>query len=133
MKVTRSIQEVITATDAGVRAVVFSENTGTFGFQVERKCGPEVDDWEPVSLELFRSTDTAAVGIIEADEAVNRACSFLASAIMYYTHEDHREGLGLCLWFARCDRAAVMLLDHPILGQVPTCQRCADKDARLSG
>lgn len=50
---------------------------------------------------------------------------------------DIYEYLGLlpspCKWFALCDRAAVMTLRHPILGQVPVCQRCADKDASLAG
>jgi len=40
---------------------------------------------------------------------------------------------GPCKWFALCDRAAVMTLRHPILGQVPVCQRCADTDASLAG
>jgi hypothetical protein len=33
----------------------------------------------------------------------------------------------VCEWFALCDRPADWLIPHPILGQVPTCQRCADK------
>ena len=32
-----------------------------------------------------------------------------------------------CQWFALCDKDAVGVVDHPILGYVPTCQRCADK------
>jgi hypothetical protein len=30
-----------------------------------------------------------------------------------------------CLWFATCDRAADGLRTHPVLGQVPSCERCA--------
>lgn len=30
-----------------------------------------------------------------------------------------------CQWFAGCDRAAVMTVPHPILGDVPSCARCA--------
>ncbi|TMQ10154.1 MAG: hypothetical protein E6J90_36755 [Deltaproteobacteria bacterium] len=33
----------------------------------------------------------------------------------------------LCEWFALCDREAVVLVAHPILGEVPTCRRCADR------
>lgn len=33
----------------------------------------------------------------------------------------------LCEWFALCTRPADGVVSHPILGWVPTCQRCADK------
>ena len=33
----------------------------------------------------------------------------------------------LCEWFALCDRPADGVVSHPILGWVPTCQRCAAK------
>lgn len=32
-----------------------------------------------------------------------------------------------CRWFARCDRLADGVVRHPILGDVPTCSRCAEK------
>lgn len=32
-----------------------------------------------------------------------------------------------CEWFALCDHVAAGVVSHPILGDVPTCQRCADK------
>ena len=32
-----------------------------------------------------------------------------------------------CEWFALCDHVAAGVVHHPILGNVPTCQRCADK------
>ncbi len=32
-----------------------------------------------------------------------------------------------CLWFALCDHPAIGTVSHPIIGEVPTCQRCADK------
>ena len=31
-----------------------------------------------------------------------------------------------CQWFLRCGRVAVTTVAHPILGQVPCCQRCSD-------
>lgn len=31
-----------------------------------------------------------------------------------------------CLWFAACDSEAAGTVEHPVLGDVPTCQRCAD-------
>jgi hypothetical protein len=32
-----------------------------------------------------------------------------------------------CQWFAACDRSAVTTVAHPVLGDVPACQRCADR------
>lgn len=32
-----------------------------------------------------------------------------------------------CQWYALCDRGAIGLVPHPILGTVPTCKRCAEK------
>lgn len=40
-------------------------------------------------------------------------------------HSD--DDLKLCAWFALCTNVATETMDHPILGGVPTCQRCADK------
>lgn len=37
------------------------------------------------------------------------------------------EGGGLCEWFALCDRPAYGLVTHPVLAQVPVCERCAEK------
>jgi hypothetical protein len=31
-----------------------------------------------------------------------------------------------CQWFLRCDRVADGTVDHPVLGPVPTCNRCAE-------
>lgn len=33
----------------------------------------------------------------------------------------------MCEWFALCTNDADGLVWHPVLGDVPTCQRCADK------
>jgi hypothetical protein len=33
----------------------------------------------------------------------------------------------LCEWFAKCIRVAAGVVWHPTLGDVPTCQECADK------
>ena len=33
----------------------------------------------------------------------------------------------VCEWFAKCDHPAVGVIAHPVLGDVPCCQRCADK------
>lgn len=32
-----------------------------------------------------------------------------------------------CEWYAKCDHDMDGLVAHPILGQVPCCQRCADR------
>lgn len=31
----------------------------------------------------------------------------------------------LCMWFANCERRAIVSVSHPILGEVPTCRQCA--------
>lgn len=36
------------------------------------------------------------------------------------------EDLGVCRYFAMCINPAVGLVRNPIIGDVPTCQRCAD-------
>jgi hypothetical protein len=37
-----------------------------------------------------------------------------------------------CAWFIACTNEAAGTLQHPILGAVPICPRCAAKVARLS-
>lgn len=41
------------------------------------------------------------------------------------------EPVQTCEWFALCGNPAVTTEPHPILGDVPICQRCADKVAAL--
>ncbi len=33
----------------------------------------------------------------------------------------------MCQWYARCENPADGVVKHPILGNVPTCTRCAKK------
>jgi hypothetical protein len=42
-------------------------------------------------------------------------------------------GPGICQWFAMCTNRANGTLSHPILGDVPICDRCRSKDAALGG
>ena len=35
----------------------------------------------------------------------------------------------LCAWYALCDKPATGTVAHPILGDVPICDRCTDKHA----
>lgn len=35
------------------------------------------------------------------------------------------DGKVICDWFAKCKRPATGVVDHPTLGYVPTCTRCA--------
>lgn len=35
------------------------------------------------------------------------------------------DGQPVCEWFARCDRPAALLIRHPALDVVPTCEHCA--------
>ena len=36
-----------------------------------------------------------------------------------------------CQWFYLCDHEATRTEPHPILGDVPICQRCTDKLRRI--
>ena len=42
-------------------------------------------------------------------------------------HEGNRPKLVVCGWYALCDRPADGFVSHPVLGEVPTCTRCATK------
>lgn len=33
----------------------------------------------------------------------------------------------ICEWYAFCDHVAAGVVVHPVLGEVPCCERCADK------
>ena len=36
-----------------------------------------------------------------------------------------------CAWFAHCENDAVTTQSHPVLGEVPICERCADWYKRM--
>jgi hypothetical protein len=38
-----------------------------------------------------------------------------------------------CSWFAKCSHAATHYRQHPILGDVPICNRCANKIEKIEG
>ena len=38
------------------------------------------------------------------------------------------DGKVLCGWYALCENPAGGVVSHPVLGDVPACRRCADKD-----
>jgi hypothetical protein len=40
-----------------------------------------------------------------------------------------RERIELCKWFALCDHPANGTMPHPVLGEVPICDRCRAKIA----
>ena len=52
----------------------------------------------------------------------------LRDGAAWWTNGDGMTPIG-CLWFAKCPNAAVTSVAHPILGDVPTCQTCADRMA----
>lgn len=71
--------------------------------------------------EMDGDEDTAE-GYRAAAKSIQQAASRLALSI-------NPTG---CEWFGTCENPAVTHIPHPILGAVPTCQRCADKVERLS-
>lgn len=41
--------------------------------------------------------------------------------------------MDVCEWFALCTNAATKTRPHPILGDVPICDRCDEKMDRIAG
>lgn len=41
--------------------------------------------------------------------------------------------MGLCEWWLLCDHEATHVHPHPILGDVPICDRCEAKLAEIEG
>lgn len=39
----------------------------------------------------------------------------------------------MCEWFLLCTNEATTTESHPILGDVPICDRCKEKNAKLKG
>lgn len=37
-----------------------------------------------------------------------------------------------CMWFAKCKNEAAGTIPHPILGDVPACERCIKWDADMT-
>jgi hypothetical protein len=46
--------------------------------------------------------------------------------------EDHAPPQEACKAFLMCENPATTTIENPILGDVPACQRCADKLRRLT-
>jgi hypothetical protein len=87
-----NVEEII-GSSSGVRVVIGStQPQGLYSFDVERlvtlEATPLKQEWQRVSMETFRSTDAATVGIAEWGEALARACTALGSAIEYFTDKD---------------------------------------------
>ena len=83
---------------------------------------------EPV---YFDSEEDARAALY--DEAVH-ACDRLADAygewpdvVERAVNETDWIAEANCEWFAGCDRPADVVVDHPILGGIPSCQRCQDR------
>jgi len=92
----------VTFTDA--RGVVWGFQSGT---NLLYAVGSEVDHaWE---------LDPAAPRTVEILENAAKA---------FYTEY---APVPTCEWFARCDRPAAGVVDHPMLGDVPCCTPCAEK------
>lgn len=101
-----------------------------------------VDD----AVENFGHSTDGVIGDIgmgqyeEAGEVFGLVCSALENEAshpglgMNYGGDDttagtdeHNRRVTVCEWFALCDHASAGVVRHPILGDVPTCERCATK------
>lgn len=50
-----------------------------------------------------------------------------------YVEDEHGDMTEVpCQWFALCDNHAMLTEPHPVLGDVPICQRCKDRIDKLS-
>lgn len=63
----------------------------------------------------------------KCDPSPSDLCHYCAGR-GYSTHEIDPP---MCQWYALCDNTATTHIPHPILGDVPTCERCANKYERL--
>jgi hypothetical protein len=88
--------EVITAKDTGVRACLYTDESGTYSFELQRKVlahwsDPEMADawahWVVVPLAKLRIAQTYQTGIADWAEAVTRAALALAGLIEYSTSD----------------------------------------------
>lgn len=53
--------------------------------------------------------------------------SMHTAAIARAAEEIHHDPEGRCEWYALCPNPADGVVAHAVLGEVPTCQRCADR------
>src|SRR4051794_17231694 len=59
---------------------------------------------------------------------VGQCVVIVTPSLYHHCHDQPRKEPPMsCQWFALCDNEAVGVVVHPVLGNVPTCQRCADK------
>lgn len=88
--------EVITAKNSQVRACLYTDDAGTYSFQLERQVlanwsDPEMADvwstWVRVPLQQLRIAQTYETGIKDWAEAVTRAALALAGLIEYSTSD----------------------------------------------
>ena len=60
------------------------------------------------------------------DNAINGALASLGTSLDEMRQDVPPAGT-VCEWYALCDHLATMFVKHPIIGLVPTCDRCAEK------
>lgn len=61
---------------------------------------------------------------VEYDDQGNRT-------VVVDSEETWTKDLGICQWFALCENQATHTMTHPILGEVPICDRCQEKYDKL--
>lgn len=88
--------EVITAKETGVRACLYTDESGTYSFELERQVLAHWSDpwmaeawstWVRVPLEKLRIAQTYQAGITDWAEAITRAALALAGLIEYSTSD----------------------------------------------
>jgi hypothetical protein len=66
-----------------------------------------------------------AIGLTESVKAARHYET--ASAALADAHDGDTiiQAPALCAWYLKCENPATRLVPHPVLGNVPACERCA--------
>lgn len=82
-----------------------------------------VDSLEALDFDPVKSLEEAHL------KARNK---MIAAPVLIITPNGEVHGGSRCNYYLKCDNIATLAVEHPILGKVPTCQRCKERTDNLS-